>query len=97
MSPPIAVSKFLNVAVHRALKVCPVDMKARKICLKKPLKFITPLDVSRQKKYQRRVIFYDSRDLNNAKSKISKQYIRAKFEIVIRLFDGQLDRHFESH
>ena len=58
---------------------------------KKPLKFITPLDVSFQKKDQRRVIFYDSRDLNIAKSKISKQYIRSKFEIVIRLFDGQLD------
>ena len=43
------------------------------------------------------MIFYDSRDLNIAKSKISKQYIRAKFEIVIRLFDGKLDRHFESH
>ena len=26
MNPPIAVSKFLNVAVHRALKVCPVDI-----------------------------------------------------------------------
>ena len=38
MNPPIAVSKFLNVAVHRALKVCPVDMKARKICLKKTFK-----------------------------------------------------------
>ena len=73
---------------------------ARKICWtidKKPLKFITPLGVSFQKKHQRRLIFYDSRDLNIAKSKISKQYIRAKFDTVIRLFDGQFDRHFESH
>ena len=95
----LCLIKFLNVAVHRALNVWPVDMNARKICwtIKKPLKFITPLDVSLQKKDQRRVIFYDSRDLNIAKSKISKEYIRAKFEIVIRLFDGQLDRHFESH
>ena len=29
---PIAVSELLNVAVHRPLKVWPIDMNALKIC-----------------------------------------------------------------
>ena len=53
------------------------------------LKFITP------KKFLS-LVFFKNRDLKISKSK-SEQYIRDKFENLIRLFDEHFVRHFESH
>ena len=45
------------------------------------------------------MVFYDNRDLSIVKFKKSEEYIREKFEIFIRLFNGNFASagHFESH
>lgn len=65
---------------------------------KKSLKCITPLDVPFEKRAQT-MVFYDNRDLSIVKFKKSEKYIREKFEIFIRLFNGNFASagHFESH
>ena len=75
------MSKFVNVAVHRPLKVWPVDMNARIIC------WTIERNPSNSKhhwtfhsKKVLKSVFCDNKDLNIAKSKKSEQYIREKFE-----------------
>ena len=65
---------------------------------KKSLKCITPLDVPFEKRAQT-MVFYDNRDLSIVKFKKSEKYIREKFEIFIRLFNGNFASagHCESH
>ena len=92
------MSKFLNVAVHRLLKVWLVDMNARKICWTIERNLWNSLHHwSFHSKKVPSLVFYDNRDRDIDKSKKSEQYFLDKFEIFIHLFDEHFARHFESH
>ena len=93
--PPIAVSKFLNLAVHWPSKVWPVGMIARKICSTIERNLWNSL--CHWTFHSKKVVkssFYDKRDLKISKSKKSEQYFGDKFEIFICLFDEHFARHF---